>query len=90
MLFNLKGAVWTKSSLDGKVNQQALIYRKKGIIHQYIDAEQIDILIDWPGVIYREIKTSNWMETNWEKCFVLVPDDIQNTMCFHRKTISEK
>ncbi len=77
-------------NLDGKVNQQAWFYREKGIIHQYIDAEQINILIGWPGVIYREIKAPDWLETNWEQCFVPVPDDIQNTMCLRRKTISEK
>jgi len=74
-------------NLDGKVNQTALDYTAQDKIHEYIDNEQIDILIDWQGIIYSEIKDTQWLKQHWEKCAFQVADDIQQTLCLQRKTI---
>jgi hypothetical protein len=72
-------------NLDGKVNRDVLSYLEKDEIHLYIDAEKVDIIIDWAGVIQTEIKDPTWLASFWEKCLDSIDDDIQHTLCLQRK-----
>ncbi len=68
-------------NLDGKVNHAALDYAKARRLHLYVDAEDIDVLVDWDGYIYWALD-AEWLASNWAQCDVRVPT---GGVCLQRK-----
>ncbi|MCX6031264.1 MAG: hypothetical protein NT169_18440 [Chloroflexi bacterium] len=54
-------------NLDGKVNHRALQYAGRNELHRYLDAEGVNVLVDWPGFIYGKLD-KDWLAAKWESC----------------------
>jgi len=52
-------------NLDGKIDPQALLFLKKGALDAYIDREEIDVLIDWPGYYWAYIPDA-YLKRDWD------------------------
>lgn len=75
-------------NLDGKVNSKAVLYSRQHKLHEYIEEEKIDYLIDWEGYIYPNID-SVYLHENYS--FVTkLNNNLNNevTVCYVRKNIS--
>ncbi len=68
-------------NLDGKVNQSALDYVKDGRLSDYIDSENIVVIVDWPG--YIKSLPADWLTTNWNICGEQIPNNC--SICLQRK-----
>ena len=53
-------------NLDGKIDPRALASRKDGKIHEYVDAQRADILIDWLPLCLDIIKA--YPSSEWQEC----------------------
>lgn len=67
-------------NLDGKVNMAALAAAQKGRLPEYIDAQKINVLVDWPG--YLETLPKGYL-AGWEPC--PVPTEMPMSVCYRRK-----
>lgn len=69
-------------NLDGKVNQPALLALRDKRIEDYLDAEKIDYVIDWAGVI-EGLMPRAYPNGDWVKC----PKPVNNleTICVMRR-----
>ncbi len=72
-------------NLDGKLNGPALAAAKRHQLPQYIDAEQIDVLVDWPDVIRAELPAA-YLAAEWHPCSVPMPVD--DALCLARNRTS--
>jgi len=70
-------------NLDGKLDHKALDYLKRDELHLYIDAERIDVLVDWPNIIYSHLEP-DWLAANWEMCQRQVPGGA--SICLQRRS----
>ena len=60
-------------NLDGKMNRDALEAEKNGKLADYIDEENITVLVDWPEVINKKLP-AQYIQDNWKSCKRIVPD----------------
>lgn len=69
-------------NLDGKIDNNALMAIKNKRMHNYIEDQGIDVLVDWPSYIYNNID-SNYLKINW----VSFPERITNnaSICLVRR-----
>ena len=69
-------------NLDGKVNVDALAAMREKRVEEYVDAERIDYVIDWQGVIEglmpRAMKSGEWVRCP-------LPVGNKETICVMRK-----
>lgn len=68
-------------NLDGKVNHEVLKYKEEHRVNEYIDDEQILVLVDWEEVIKKNLPEEYLLD--WESCPVEVPDG--RSICLERK-----
>lgn len=69
-------------NLDGKIDYEAYISAKNKVLNKYLDKENINVIVDWPGYIYSNLD-SNYLIQNWKK----YPKKINNnqSICLIRK-----
>lgn len=69
-------------NLDGKVDYLACSYKGQNKIERYIDQRKIEVLLDWPDVIYVSMNIDKeWLKEKWKPCDVGGPPGY---ICFQR------
>lgn len=56
-------------NLDGKIDNLALVGIKEKRLHAYLDRRGVQVLVDWPGYIYKNLD-NHWLNENWRSCDV--------------------
>jgi hypothetical protein len=69
-------------NLDGKLNQGALRATQAHALPTFIDSENINVLVDWPG--YIEWLPGDYRERGWQRCPQPMP--VPESLCLIRKT----
>ncbi|MCX6562139.1 MAG: hypothetical protein NTU60_00890 [Candidatus Aminicenantes bacterium] len=69
-------------NLDGKIDPQAFAFLKKGRIDAYIDREEIDVLLDWPGYISLYL-SDDYLKQKWTSHSEPIFNDL--ILCYIRK-----
>ena len=71
-------------NLDGKVDQNAIVYTKNNKLGRYVDSLKIDIMLSWKP--YLQNFEEGYLENNWE---VYSPDiGDSRSVCYIRKNIN--
>jgi hypothetical protein len=68
-------------NLDGKINQDALAALRQGTLADFIDAQNIRYLADWPGIV--GTLPAAYLARAWVACPVQTPD--AQILCLARK-----
>ena len=69
-------------NLDGKLNGPALQATRHHDLPGFLDREGVDVLIDWPSLIYLNLPT-DYLARSWVKC--PIPVGQAETVCLVRK-----
>jgi hypothetical protein len=68
-------------NLDGKLNQGALRASQAHQLPAFIDSEDINVLVDWPG--YIESLPEDYLARNWQSCPQPMP--VPQSLCLIRR-----
>jgi hypothetical protein len=70
-------------NLDGKLSYGALMAKREHREDRFVDSEQIDVLVDWSGLVYA--LPHSYLSREWQSCPepMLFPDSV----CLMRKSM---